>query len=326
MPKSTIQISEFQVEFWPNVLIAAKKTNMGGPVRLYFLAKSLDQAGSGKVKKTEIKKLCIDLGVNGKTFYKWLSHARRIELMRQVERKNGDKWLVLAGWVRGFKIIGCKDPGNRKATIKASDFVGKGWAANVWAAALSTFGKTISQAKLESLTGVPQRSQSRYNSEAGIDRTPNYHIMDIPHDEEFKEKLAAMQLGDHPGAWAGDHQGIFIRLPDTRDVSKIAESAAIGRTRKIKHLLNNSFTSALFSYAKTRVPSSILRLFHENAKAAKAEECDQSSKAARVTLKKFDKNRSRYPKIKDIYHVRNRTKKRVFWSAMTTAVPQNVAV
>jgi len=204
------------------------------------------------------------LGIDRRKFRRWLREAERIGLVRVASHRSGPV-LILTGIERAAEIIGCESLGPRPMELPAEDLLGAGWRANVWAAYLASLGDgkvTISRSKLRELSGVPERSQARWEAEAGVIARANYAVSDraaggLEWERDF--------IRSHAFAWRDPASGgrvIAWRLPDTRIASGQLRSCASGRTRKINRELRGA------SFYKVRGRLRQLRIFRVSLRAA----------------------------------------------------------
>ena len=248
-----------KLEIWPQVLIDAKSNGVSDAARLWFLAKRFDVDGLGKIPLDGFWKSCKALGLRRRSFTNWYRQARDLGLFKQINRGEKGTWAVMPAWEKGFAILGCFNPGKRKAHIDAAAIIGRDWFAYVWAAALSTYGAMISREKLRELTGVPERTQYRLEQKAGVESMANYckSKLDLG-------RLTGIKDYKQPHAFNG-HNGIMWRLPDTRYTDQ--HRGRVGRSKKIAAELSGSFLTQS-SFISKRALSEFRRTFFKTKEKA----------------------------------------------------------
>jgi hypothetical protein len=295
------------VKFWPLMGVAAAKHGEGGAWQAWTLAKSLDKSGTGAIPMADLQALVSDLGINPRTWQRWMAAACRLTLIHV--RSNSPELISLASHAAAAVLLGCDDIGTRPASIRAGDLTGKGWRSYVWAAYEVTHGgRPISRAKQEQLTGVPTRTQRAHDNQAGVDRRPHYAISDQPTDE----LTIVSELGNHKGAFKfydkkHPHGVLAWRLPDSRTTTA-AESLQRGRSKKIsKAIARLNFQrlndSSILGRVQRFDPGNVqaLRIFHMTGQQLRAAE----RKIARMDLQPAAElylHRS-YGKHADLWHV-----------------------
>lgn len=242
------------------------------------------------------------LSLDPRKFRRWLREAERTGLLRVKPSRRGPL-LILTGIERAAEILGCESLGPRPMSIPAELLIGSGWRANMWGAFLASLGDgkvTISRAKLRELSGVPERTQARWEGEAGVIARANYAVSDraaggLEWERDF--------IRAHAFAWRDAASGgrvIAWRLPDTRIASGLLRSCANGRTRKINRELRGA------SFYKVRGRLRQLRIFRASLKAAE--------RAARKICQP-DQPRALLP-VREMYWPRFRARRATIWSEL----------
>jgi hypothetical protein len=255
-----------KVKMWPMTGLTAVKDNRGGAWRLWVFAHNLDQQGSGKVKRSELYEYCDLIGINQRTRRRWLSHAIALGLLIEATDRQGDEVYYLAGLARGAGIVGCSKIG-RPASVDAEQLARPGWRALVWAAYLVTLnGRPISQRRKEKITGIPDRTQRKYQAEVQGSAIRNYVEIEKKagggYVDYFKEVTGKHVYQDRSGR-------VWQRLPDIRTVPpSVAKSKPKGRSRIAQKRLNRN-TSSIVGLGQDH-PNA--RLFHGSYSAARAEQ------------------------------------------------------
>jgi hypothetical protein len=225
------------IKFWPLMAINANRRGMGGACRAYILAKSLDLTGLGSIVYSDLADLATQLKIQPKTWHRWVKRAYRLGLF--VDRSR----MVLAGYKVAAEIFGCDSVGVRPASISIGHLVSDGWIAYIWSAYEQTFNqRPISRDKLNRLTGIPERTQRRWDRRAGVERRPNYNVSKHTADE----LPGVMEFTEHKGAFvftdkSGKNPRTAWRLPDIRTATA-ADSLKRGRSRKINKAIAHDET------------------------------------------------------------------------------------
>ena len=241
------------VKIWPLVMLAAIRNNSGGAARLWFVAKSLDPDGSGKVSQVALFDYLSEMGIGDRKRQRWVKQALNLGLLRVAP---GHYWL--AGWGRGAGMLGASQVG-KPAMLPTRSLLFPGWRAKVWAAYLATLeGRILSQETKYKLTGVDPRTQRNYQSQLPIKRMQNYSNIDqkrdyleghIFHNPKIKKEVQ--------------------RLPDILVMpSEVARSLPKGRSRKAQGELNSRILGEHLSNPVAGANSGIVRIFHETLKGA----------------------------------------------------------
>lgn len=216
------------IKLYPEIIFAAIKASRPvGAFRVWFLAKSFDNGGSGFIPAKAFRQYLNILGVSRATYYEWLLRADRLGL---VKRLDNDIYQI-ASWERGAKLAGI-DRLLKPTFIETERYINKGWLAYVWGAYVKHFeGKPISRASLEKLTGVPRRTQQAYEKKSGVINTANYVSYGYPENNPEQ----AMEICDKPGVFfrAG---AIMKQGPNSRKVP-YAHLGNKGRTKQINQSL-----------------------------------------------------------------------------------------
>ena len=164
-------------EIWPLMGVHSWGTKHGGAWRLSVLFSSLDHSencdhaagvcygGSGKIERETLEAAAMELGVKRSTFYLWLADAKKFGIF------SGDgKFLYMASQQKIAEILFCNTIDQRKAIIPLKLLFKAGWKDVVWSAYIKVNHnkKNISDKTLEGITGVPQRTQRRLNTNVKV--------------------------------------------------------------------------------------------------------------------------------------------------------------
>ena len=251
-----------KVKIWPVVMLTAIHNKRGGAARLWFLAKALDQDGSGKVCRDALFAHLDGLRVKGRKRRRWLKAAQETGLLRKVVYRNGRNFYHLASWGRGAGALGCSQIG-KPASVLEKSLVSSGWRALVWAGYLATLeGRIISQETKYKITGVDPRTQRNYQAALPVKRMQNYSNTDLPAAGDIQEKHLFFNKRTNK---------VVQRLPDIITVpSEVARSLPKGRSRKAQGELNSRMLGESLSYSAAGNNDSVMRLFHETRKGAES--------------------------------------------------------
>lgn len=203
------------MKFYPELVLAVMRSNKPtGGVRLYCVAKHYDN-GNGHIPVDEFKAYSKRyLGIGKSRFNRWMREALSLGIV-----KRSGNILTLSSWGKAAVAVGVKDPLRSPVEVGVTKITGEGWAAWVWAAYIKRHeGKPIARATLERLTGVPARTQVRYEAEAGVENKANYATE--------KEPIAKEGNG-----YFWYYVQPKKRLGNTRTISGV-ETCKSGRTKK----------------------------------------------------------------------------------------------
>ena len=272
----TAQTVSFYAEM--GVDAARRFSKNGGGWRLYVLAKKLDAKGLGMVKRDELEAFALALGVNVRTFQRWMKQARNNDLFIDMQSQSGEWLLRLPSAGRAAAALDIERL-SRKVTMRAVDLIGKGWKARVWGAYEATFnGMPISREKMQKVINVPVSTQRYRDASAKVDRTPNY----------CKSAFTAGMLtglkdySKHKGIFLSKNGFIYWRLPNSYQVD-FAQRGGRGRAKKANKIIksmqsiNGLFQKQQALSFEVETKDNFVRLFNSTPAATKA------------TMKKFTK-------------------------------------
>ena len=281
------------VAFYSHMGIAAARrfSKLGGGWRLYVLAKALDPQGLGKIARDDLRDYALFLGVNIRTFERWIKQARNTGLFyTDVQNSSGQWMIVMANAGIAAAELNCETIG-RKVTLPAAALIGNGWKARVWAAYEITHnGQPIARETMQKIVNVAVSTQRYRDAQAKVNRVRNFAKSDI--------QLRGNQL---PGLKeTSGRKNIFIdkdgfinwRLPNSYIFTKALRGGK-GRGRKANKIIRNiQSTNGLLLLQQAlsledEYNKDIVKLFNQNP---------QQAKRAMKKLAKID-NR----KVKDIY-------------------------
>ena len=281
------------VAFYSHMGIAAARrySKIGGGWRLYVLAKALDPQGLGKIAREDLRDYALFLGVNVRTFERWIKQARNAGLFyTDVQNSSGQWMIVMANAGIAAAELNCETIG-RKVTLPAAALIGNGWKARAWAAYEITHnGQPIARETMQKIVNVAVSTQRYRDVQAKVNRVRNFAKSDM--------QLKGNQL---PGLKeTSGRKNIFIdkdgfinwRLPNSYIFTKALRGGK-GRGRKANKIIRNiQSTNGLLLLQQAlsleeEYNADIVRLFNQNP---------QQAKRAMKKLAKID-NR----KVKDIY-------------------------
>ena len=297
---SRIEPGELEASKWPasvafyshmGIAAARRYSKIGGGWRLYVLAKALDPQGLGKIAREDLRDYALFLGVNVRTFERWIKQARNAGLFyTDVQNSSGQWMIVMANAGIAAAELNCETIG-RKVTLPAAALIGNGWKARAWAAYEITHnGQPIARETMQKIVNVAVSTQRYRDVQAKVNRVRNFAKSDM--------QLKGNQL---PGLKeTSGRKNIFIdkdgfinwRLPNSYIFTKALRGGK-GRGRKANKIIRNiQSTNGLLLLQQAlsleeEYNKDIVRLFNQNP---------QQAKRAMKKLAKID-NR----KVKDIY-------------------------
>ena len=254
------------VKIWPVVGLGAIRTNLGGPFRLWSIARHLDNKGSEVVVMHMLKDYCDSLGINQRTYLRWQSDAKDYGIITlRYWSKSEQSVISLKKLASAAKIFECQRIGY-PVIIPTYLLLNYGWRGWVWAAYLATLGeRPISRGKMREITGVPEQTQRDYENQIGIQKIENYAVTDLSADHlsgmgEFERSYAFL----FRDAKTPDPV-IAYQLPNTYIPPKVVRTSTKGRSRKAQKQLN-----AASFYVERDHSVEIVRLYHSSERSAVA--------------------------------------------------------
>ena len=281
------------VAFYSHMGIAAARrySKLGGGWRLYVLAKALDPQGLGKIARDDLRDYALFLGVNVRTFERWIIQARNAGLFyTDVQNSSGQWMIVMANAGIAAAELNCETVG-RKVTLPAAALIGKGWKARVWAAyGITHKGQPIARETMQKIVNVAVSTQRYRDAQAKVNRVRNFAnsgVKAIPGElAEMKETTGRKNIFIDKDGF------INWRLPNSY-IFTTALLGGKGRGRVANKILRNiQSTNGLLSLQQAlsledEFNKDIVKLFNQNP---------QQARRAMKKLAKID-NR----KVKDIY-------------------------
>lgn len=258
------------VKTLPVLALHALRARPAGAWRAWILMRHLDTAGSGVVKQVDALAFAASLGTSKRRWKRWMKEALSEEFISKIVRhRDGREEIVykLRGVTSLARLLGCSTVGSRPVSIPADLVTAENCIAYVWTAFLATLplDRPISRAAMRELTGVPERSQLRYEAECNIRVTANYAVTTLsdehlPGVQEFEVghafSLRDPDTGERVIAW---------RLPNCYEVLEPdIRTRRRGSTRRINHELKQS------SSANVSRGWDLIRSYHNSEAGRKA--------------------------------------------------------
>jgi hypothetical protein len=251
-------------------------TGTGGAWRLFVLAKNLDTTGRGHVSRELVRAFALSLGINSKTFDRWLNSARVSGFVSDIQRKTGEWDLLL---ISHEKVVSILDHNKNirpiYISLPACLLISKGWKSYVFAAWQAQFTnngeRLVSQKKQFEITGVSEQLQRQYNREAGVTSKKNYAISNI-HANGFH---GVLEFGSRAGLfkyWNEKTHQLYLgwRIPNTRIFSLLRTSGS-HKTRRALSLFNKTveqYSNSMKALRKQQTNTfSELYVFYRNSKS-----------------------------------------------------------
>src|SRR5258706_8291016 len=290
------------VSFYPVMAIAAarRSSRVGGGYRLYVLAKTLDRSGLGNVSRDTLYEFALSLGFSPRQWQRWITEARINDLLKDWQRITGEWMLALPNPGAAALSIGCESVGSRKAEIKASDLIGYGWKARIWAAYEALHdGRPVSRERMQKIVNVPVSTQRYRDAQAGVVRQQNH----------AKLKLRA-DMFPILNEYGTHHKGLYIRKdgflgsrkPDSR-YTNIAVRAGKGRARKANATLHRIQHRDGLSQVRQAFSQDVLpEIFASNEKSVYVRLFNFTPDQRKATEKKLAKNDTYVREIYEYSH------------------------
>ena len=278
---SRIEPGELEASKWPasvafyshmGIAAARRFSKIGGGWRLYVLAKALDPQGLGKIAREDLRDYALFLGVNVRTFERWIKQARDAGLFYTDVQNSSRQWMiVMANAGIAAAELNCETIG-RKVTLPAAALIGNGWKARAWAAYEITHnGQPIARETMQKIVNVAVSTQRYRDVQAKVNRVRNFAKSDI--------QLRGNQL---PGLKeTSGRKNIFIdkdgfinwRLPNSYIFTKALRGGK-GRGRKANKIIRNiQSTNGLLLLQQAlsledEYNKDIVKLFNQNPQQA----------------------------------------------------------
>jgi len=251
---------------------ARRLSGVGGAWRLYILAKELDQDGVGRVTLADLRGFALHLGLNPRTYQRWINQAERRGVLSYFQKESGEWWVNLQSPAKLCHVLGW-DAIGKKMQVDPALLIGPGWKANIWASVSAGMdGRQISRERLQKVYNVPARTQTHRDNQADVNRQSNYADTGI---EVSAGDVKAWQQNNPQwkGLFRASNGHLYRRLPDTRATNKVI-LIGTGRGRKaLSELRHLQDITACYkrdqALANGIEDSEYIRLFNRNPKQLK---------------------------------------------------------
>jgi hypothetical protein len=251
---------------------ARRLSGVGGAWRLYILAKELDQDGVGRVTLADLRGFALHLGLNPRTYQRWINQAERRGVLSYFQKESGEWWVNLQSPAKLCHVLGW-DAIGKKMQVDPALLIGPGWKANIWASVSAGIdGRQISRERLQKVYNVPARTQTHRDNQADVNRQSNYADTGI---EVSAGDVKAWQQNNPQwkGLFRASNGHLYRRLPDTRATNKVI-LIGTGRGRKaLSELRHLQDITACYkrdqALANGIEDSEYIRLFNRNPKQLK---------------------------------------------------------
>lgn len=209
------------------------------------MAKNLDTKGMGYVGRELVRSFALFLGVNSRTFDRWLNAARVSGFVSDIQRKTGEWDLVLISHENAANILDHhKEIHTNYISLPAYLLVAKGWKSYVFAAWQAQFTnngeRLVSQKKQFELTGISEQVQRQYNKEAGVTSKKNYAISNI-HANGYNGVLEFSSRAGLFKYWDEKTHQLYLgwRIPNARTFPLLGTSGS-HKTQRTLSLFNKT--------------------------------------------------------------------------------------
>ncbi len=254
---------------------ARARSGVGGAWRLYILAKALDQDGVGRVALADLRGFALHLGLNPRTYQRWINQAERRGVLSYFQKESGEWWVNLQSPAKLCHAMGW-DAIGKKMQINPALLIGKGWKANVWTSvSAGRHGRQISRERLQKAYNVPARTQTYRDNQADVNRQANYANTGI-----IANSADVNAWQENNPQWKGlfraSNGRLYRRLPDTRATDRVI-FIGTGRSEKaLKELRHLQDITARYkgdwALDNGIEDTEFIRLFNRNSKQLKTTE------------------------------------------------------
>ena len=217
---------------------ARPRSGVGGAWRLYILAKELDRDGVGRVALADLRGFALHLGLNPRTYQRWIDQAERRGVLSYFQKESGERWVNLQSPAKLCHALGW-DAIGKKMQIDPALLIGTGWKANIFASVYAgPNGRQISRERIQKIYNVAARTQAHRDNQAETDRQSNYADTGI---EANAGDVKAWQQNrpEWKGLYRASNGHLYRRLPDTRATDRVI-LIGTGRSKKalseLRHL------------------------------------------------------------------------------------------
>ena len=306
------------VSFYSHMGIGAARrfSKLGGGWRLYVMAKALDPQGLGMIARDDLRAYALFLGVEVRTFQRWMNQARNAGLFIDVQSSGGAWVLRMVNAGIAAAELNCETVG-RKVTLPAAELIGNGWKARVEAAYMTTHnGQPIARETIQKILNVPVSTQRYRDVQAKVKRIKNFATSEV---KVNNGQLRGMKdTSGRKNIFIDKDGNLSWRLPNSYQYIKALRGGK-GRGRKANKTIRNiqSVDSLLLLQQalcqEEEYNKDIVKLFNQNPQQAKK------------TMRKLAKIDNR--KVKEIYE-RSRTSHNgaVIWACLPVSTPKMVSL
>lgn len=294
-----VEPGELEASKWPASvafyshmgIAAARRYSMtGGGWRLYVMGKALDPRGLGMIARDDLQAYATFLGVEVRTFQRWMNQARGAGLFIDVQSRGGAWMLRMVNAGQAAAELQCETVG-RKVTLPAAELIGNGWKARVEAAYMTTHnGQPIARETIQKIVNVAVSTQRYRDAQAKVKRIKNFATSEIK--VNYGQLAGLKDTSGRKNIFIDKDGNLSWRLPNSYVYTKALRGGK-GRGRKANKTIRNiqSVDSLLLLQQalcqEEEYNKDIVKLFNQNP---------QQAKRAMKKLAKID-NR----KVKDIY-------------------------
>ena len=322
---SRIEPGELEASKWPasvafyshmGIAAARRYSKLGGGWRLYVMAKALDPQGLGMIAREDLRDYALFLGVEVRTFERWIKQARNAGLFIDVQSSGGAWMLRMVNAGQAAAELNCETVG-RKVTLPAAALIGNGWKARVWAAYEITHnGQPIARETMQKIVNVAVSTQRYRDAQAKVKRIKNFATSEV---KVNNGQLRGMKdTSGRKNIFIDKDGNLSWRLPNSYQYIKALRGGK-GRGRKANKTIRNiqSVDSLLLLQQalcqEEEYNKDIVKLFNQNPQQAKK------------TMRKLAKIDNR--KVKEIYE-RSHTvhSGAVIWACLPVSTPKMVSL
>jgi len=253
------------IKIYPLIGLAAKRNRAGGSFRLWVVARHLDQPeGSGKVRIKDLKEYLEIMGVNPRTYRRWIHNAVAIGIF---EQDLSGRFYRYKSPARTAIILGAKTIVTPVVIQDPVRLFEAGWIGVVWAGFLESLNRDrpVSRAVLEKMSGVPETTQRYYERIAGdmIKVFPSFNVIGPIREkdpEKRGEQVQHLRRSQEDDSYRIMGNMLVQQLPNVYTASGINRSNP-GRSRKEREVLSHLFSGQ-------QVKDEIPRLYYNSRRAS----------------------------------------------------------
>ncbi len=206
------------IQIYPLLGLKAIRTKRGGAWRAWSIIRNLDPRGAGVVQQQEADQLAAQSGIPGRRWKRWVAQAIDEGFIHTYTRHRDGQAINVFGYsgaVSVAQLLECNSVGKRMVDLSIDLLIRHNCLSYVWAAYLSTFDdRPVSRTTLRISSGVPERTQVRYEDGLRILKYQNFAVSKWP-----AENIAGIQefFIPHAFVWIDpDSGGKSCRLENSR--------------------------------------------------------------------------------------------------------------